>query len=183
MTGSPITRPAADEHDPYYARYIEQVPEGDLLQLLQRQLSDTVALVDTLTDGEGDFRYADGKWSIKEVLGHVADVERVFVYRALCFARGETAGLPGFDENEYVARAKFSGRKLTDLVAELRFVRAATTAFFAGLDAEEVLRRGTANGKPISVRALAYIVAGHERHHATILAERYLPGLRKRRGS
>ena len=180
MTGGRIARPAADEHAPYYARYIAQVPEGDVLELLRRQVDETVALVGKLGEREGDFRYAEGKWSIKEVIGHVADAERIFVYRALCFARGEQAGLPGFEENEYVARAKFAGRKLADLLAELRLVRAATVAFFAGLDAEELLRRGIANRHPYSVRAVAFIVAGHERHHAKILAERYLTALPKR---
>jgi hypothetical protein len=180
MTGSRIARPAAEEYAPYFGRYIEQVPEGDVLDTLRRQVDDTVALVGKVGDGDADFRYAEGKWSIKEVVGHVADTERIMVYRALCFARGEAAALPGFDENEYVARAKFTGRKLGDLLAELRLVRAATVAFFAGLDVEELMRRGTANNRPYSVRAVAYIVAGHERHHAKILAERYLPGLPKR---
>jgi uncharacterized damage-inducible protein DinB len=180
MTGSLIARPAADEYAAYYARYIEQVPEGPILELLRRQVGDTVALLGKLRDRDADFRYADGKWSIKEVIGHVADTERIFVYRALCFARGETAVLPGFDENEYVARAKFAGRTLSDLVAEFRVVRDATLAFFTGLDAEELTRRGTANNNPYSVRSLAFIIAGHERHHARILAERYLPGLAKR---
>jgi len=180
MTGSRIARPAADEYAPYFGRYIEQVPEGDVLELLRRQVDETAALVGKLSDRDGDFRYADSKWSVKEVIGHVADTERIMVYRALCFARGETAGLPGFDENEYVARAKFGGRTLGDLLAELRVVRAATVPFFAGLDAEELMRRGTANNRAYSVRSLAYIVAGHERHHVKIIAERYLPGLLKR---
>ncbi|HTT68530.1 MAG TPA: arsenic resistance N-acetyltransferase ArsN2, partial [Gemmatimonadales bacterium] len=174
MTGVPIARPAADEYAPYYARYIEQVPEGAVLELLERQIGDTAALAGTVGDRDADFRYADGKWSVKEVFGHVADTERIFGYRALCFARGETITLPGFDENEYVARAKFAGRRLSDLVAEFRAVRAATVALFAGLDAEELARRGRANDNPYSVRSLAFIIAGHERHHATILAERYL---------
>jgi hypothetical protein len=161
MTGSRIARPTAAEYAPYFGRYIEQVPEGDVLELLRRQVDDTAALVDKLSDRDADFRYADGKWSIKEVLGHVADTERIMVYRALCFARAETAGLPGFDENEYVARAKFAGRKLADLLAEFRLVRAATVPFFAGLDGEELMRRGTANNRAYSVRSLAYIVAGH----------------------
>jgi len=179
MAGARIERPAPSEHAPYYARYIEQVPEGNVSDLLRLQVDDTVRLLRGLGDRDADYRYADGKWSIKEVVGHVADVERIFVYRALCFARGETAALPGFDENEYVARAKFSGRPLTEMAAEFRQVRAATVAFFGGLDAEELGRRGTANNHPISVRALAFIIAGHERHHVKILTERYLPGLAK----
>jgi len=180
MTGSRIPRPAADEYAPYFARYIEQVPEGDVLDLLHRQVDETVALVSAVGEQDAGYRYAEGKWSIKEVVAHVADTERIMVYRALCFARGETAPLPGFDENAYVARAKFAGRSLRDIVAEFKSVRAATVPFFAGLDAEELQRRGTANNRPYSVRAVAFVVAGHERHHAKILAERYLPGLRKR---
>jgi N-acetylglutamate synthase-like GNAT family acetyltransferase len=180
MAGNRITRPASDEYAPYYARYIEQVPDGPILELLERQVNDTGALLGKLGGRDADFRYAEGKWSVKEVVGHVADTERIFAYRALCFARADATALPGFDENAYVARAKFAGRTLADLVAEFRLVRAATVAFFAGLDAEEVTRRGTANNNPYSVRALAFIIAGHERHHAKILAERYLPGLPKR---
>ncbi len=180
MTASRVARPAADEYAPYFGRYIALVPEGDVLDVLRRQVDDTAALVGKLSDRDADFRYADGKWSIKEVIGHVADTERIMAYRALCFARGETASLPGFDENAYVAHAKFGGRTLDDLVAELRMVRAATVPLFAGLDTEELLRRGTANNRAYSVRSVAYIVAGHERHHASILAERYLPALANR---
>ena len=177
-----IERPAPDEYAPYFAKYVEQVAGDDVLALLRRQVEETAALVGGLDDRQADYRYAAGKWSIKEVVGHVTDTERIMVYRGVCFARGEAAALPGFDENAYVAHAKFGGRRLADLVAELRAVRAATVAFFSGLDAEELLRRGTANARPYSVRAVAYVVAGHERHHATILAERYLPELGKRRG-
>jgi len=175
-----IERPAPEEYAPYFGKYVEQVAGDDVLALLRRQVEETAALVGGLDDRQADFRYAAGKWSIKEVVGHVADTERIMVYRGVCFARGEAAALPGFDENEYVAHAKFGGRRLADLVAELRAVRAATVAFFSGLDAEELLRRGTANGRPYSVRAVAYVVAGHERHHSAILAERYLPGLAQR---
>lgn len=180
MGGTKIERPGSSEYGPYFGEYIARVPDGDVLELLRRQLNETAAMLGKLGDRDADYRYADGKWSIKEVVGHVADAERIMVYRALCFARGDTVHLPGFEENEYVARAKFSGRLLSDLLAEFRAVRAATVAFFSGLDTEELARRGTANDNPYSVRAVAYIVAGHERHHAAILAERYLPGLAKR---
>jgi len=180
MAAGTIKRPLADEYDAYYAQYINLVPDGDVLQHLGRQIEETVRLLGSLSDRDGDFRYAEGKWSIKEVIGHVADTERIFVYRALCFARGEPAGLPSFDENEYVRRAKFASRRLPDLIAELRAVRGSTLEFFAGLDAEESERRGRANNKPYSVRAIAYIITGHERHHAKGLTQRYLPGLGKR---
>jgi uncharacterized damage-inducible protein DinB len=179
MAGVTIGRPSPGEYAPFYATYVDQVPDGDVLDLLRRQVDETARLVGSVREGDADFRYAEGKWSIKEVIGHIADTERIMVYRALCFARGEPAGLPGFDENEYVRRAKFASRRLADLVAELRAVRAATVPFFATLDAEELERKGVANDRPYTVRALAYIVAGHERHHARLLADRYLPVLNR----
>jgi len=179
MAGHAIARPASTEYEPYFARYVDLVPEGDVLELLRRQVAETAALVGTLSDRDADHRYAEGKWSIKEVIGHLADAERIFLYRALCFARGEPKELPGWDENEYVARAKFGARRLPDLVAELAAARAASVAFFAGLDAEELARPGKANQRKYSVRAVAYIMAGHERHHGNILRERYLPGLKR----
>src|SRR4029077_5181557 len=119
-------------------------------------------------------RYAPGKWSIKEVIGHVSDAERVFSHRALRFARGDRTRLPGFDEKAYTPAGRFDARPLPDLAAELDAVRHATIALFAGLDSEALARRGPANNKEVSVRALAYIIAGHERHHVGILRERYL---------
>ncbi|HVO35178.1 MAG TPA: DinB family protein [Gemmatimonadales bacterium] len=180
MAGITIARPASAEYVPYFARYVDLVPEGDILDLLRRQVDETAALVGTLSDRDADYRYAEGKWSIKEVIGHLADAERIFLYRALCFARGEPKELPGWDENEYVARAAFGARALADLVAELKAARAASVSLYAGLDQEELLRKGTANQRGYSVRAVAYITAGHERHHCDIIRERYLPGLKKR---
>lgn len=180
MAAVAIGRPAPTEYVPYFAKYVELVPEGDVLDLLTRQADETAAMIGALSDRDGDFRYAEGKWAIKEVVGHITDTERIFVYRALCFARGEAAGLPAFDENEYVRRANFSSRSLKDLLAELRTVRAATLSFLTGLDAEAIARRGIANKREYTVRAIAYIIAGHERHHVKIITERYLPGLKQR---
>ncbi len=177
MGGTKIERPAAGEYAPYFERYVARVGGGDILEILRRQAGETAAVLAGLSERDAEFRYAEGKWSIKEVVGHVADTERIMVYRAVCFARGERAPLPGFEEDEYVRHAKFGGRRLADLVAEFQAVRAATIPFFAGLDAEELLRTGTANNRPYTVRAVAFIVAGHERHHRAILEERYLPGL------
>ena len=179
MSGTRIARPASDEYAPYFAKYVERIGDGDILDMLRRQVDETAALLAAVSERDAEFRYAAGKWSIKEVVGHVADTERVMVYRAVCFARGEPAPLPGFDENEYVRRARFGSRRLADLVAEFQAVRAATIPFFAGLDAEELQRRGTANDRPYSVRAVAFIVAGHERHHRLMLEERYLAALRR----
>jgi len=172
------TRPAADEHLPYYARYVERVPDGDLLARLERQVAETAALLRALPEGRAAHRYEPGKWSVKEVVGHVADTERIFTYRALRIARADRTPLAGFDENEFVRAAGFDRRTLRELVDELVAVRAATVALYRGLGDEEVGRRGTANGAEVSVRALAWITAGHELHHVTLLRERYDVGAR-----
>ena len=167
------TPPDATEYDPYYGRYIARVPAGDVVHTLDTQLADTLALIDTFGDARAEHRYAPGKWTVKEVVGHLADVERIFAYRALRIGRGDATPLPGFDENAYVAQADFGRRTLGDLAREFEFVRRATVALFAGMTDEALARRGTANGQAITPRALAYIVAGHERHHAVLLRERY----------
>ena len=177
MTTAAIARPHESEYAPYYGKYIALVPDGDLIDVLVRQIEDTAQLLGGVTERDAGFRYADGKWSIREVLGHLADAERVFAYRALRFARGDGTPLPGFDENAFVANARFDARPLEDLVGELRAVRAATVALFAGLAPDELARRGVANQTAMSVRAIAYVIAGHERHHGTILRERYLAAL------
>ncbi len=182
MTRGQITRPAPDEYAPYFRHYVDLVPaeDGDVLEIMRRQPDRTAALVAGLSERDAEYRYAEGKWSVKEVIGHLVDAERIFLYRATCFARGEPNELPGWAEDEYVARAKFGARHLADLVAELKTARADSVAFFSGLDAEELGRRGVANHRNYSVRSIAYIAVGHERHHAQILAERYLPGLGRR---
>ncbi|HEU4641205.1 MAG TPA: DinB family protein [Gemmatimonadaceae bacterium] len=178
MSTTVIQRPAASEYAPYYESYVSVVPAGDLLSMLARQVEETAALLEGLSDEEAGYRYQPGKWSIKEVVGHITDAERIFVYRALCAARGERVELPAFAEDDYVAAARFDRRALRDLVAELRAVRAATVAFFAGLSEEDLARTHVANHRPYTVRALAYIIAGHERHHARLLRERYGLGTR-----
>ena len=175
-----IPRPAADEYAPYYGKYIDRVPavdgDGALAALLDRQLAETRELLAGIAESRASHRYAPGKWSIKEVVGHLADSERVFAYRALRIARGDETPLASFYENAFVPPGRFDDRALPDLVAELEAVRRATVALLRGLPAEAVARRGTASGKTVSVRALAYIIAGHERHHVQILKERYLQG-------
>jgi hypothetical protein len=172
--GALSVRPGADEFAPYYARYIDAVPDGDVLDTLERQLEEMVALLDGFGEARAGHRYAEGKWSVKEVCGHIVDAERIFAYRALCVARGETKSLPGFDENAYVAGAGFDARTLNSLLGELTAVRRATLTLFRHLDASALSRRGTANDTPITPRALAWILAGHERHHQRILRDRYL---------
>jgi len=173
MTAAAIPRPAAAEYAPYYGRYIDKVPDGDLLRMLADQARETQALLAGLSDAKALHRYAPGKWSIKEVIGHVTDAERVFCYRALRFARGDTIALPGFDENAWVPAGNFDARPLGDLAAELDAVRRSSIALLKGLDPAALARRGTASDNPVSVRAIAWIIAGHERHHVALLHERY----------
>jgi uncharacterized damage-inducible protein DinB len=167
-------RPAQDEYAPYYGGYVALVPAGDIVAILATQLDDTLALLRELSDDQALHRYEPGKWSIKEVIGHVIDAERIFGCRALRFARGDTAPLPGFAENAYVPAGAFDGRPLASLLAELAAVRRATVALLAGLPADAWARGGTASNSRVSVRGLAWIIAGHELHHRDILAARYL---------
>ena len=170
-------RPAPSEYNAYYQTYIGAVPDGDLLARLGEQRDSTSALLATIAEADAGYRYAAGKWSIKEVIGHLADAERVFSYRALRVARADATPLPGFDENAWVPPANFDRRTLADLAAEFRAVRESSLALFRGFGNEAWPRMGTASGHPISARALAWIVAGHEVHHLRVLRERYLPHL------
>jgi hypothetical protein len=169
-----IIHPGSDEYAEYYGRYIALVPSGSLITLLDEQGRDTAALLAGIPEAKAGHRYAPGKWSIKEVIGHITDAERVFSYRALSFARGETAPLPSFDENAWAPAGRFDRWPLARLARGLDAVRRATIELFSTLDADALARRGTASGWGVSVRALAYIIAGHERHHVKILKERYL---------
>lgn len=174
MSTATIARPDAAEYAPFFETYVAQVPAGDVLDTLERQSEELPTLLSGLSERDAEYRYAPGKWSIKEVVGHINDAERIFVYRALCAARGERVELPGFDEEAYVTGARFDRRSLPELLAEFRTVRAATLTFFSGLDEDALARAHVANKKPYTVRALAYIIAGHERHHVRLLRERYL---------
>jgi hypothetical protein len=170
----PSGPPAADEFGAYYAGYIGLVPAGeDIVALLARQREATLARFGSVTEGRGAHRYAPGKWSVKEVVVHLSDAERIMVYRALRTARGDDTPLPGYDENAYVPLSGADAQPLAALVTEWGHVRQATVSLFRHLPAEAWTRRGTANGMPISVRALAWIIAGHERHHLRTLADRY----------
>lgn len=169
------TRPAEDEHAPYYAKYVERVPDGDIVLTTGAQLRETLALLEGISEDGAGLRYAPGKWSIKEVVSHVCDAERVFAYRMLRFGRGDETPLAGFDENTYAPAARADSRSLQDLLDELRAVRAATLALENGLPPEAWTRGGTASENYVTVRALAWILAGHELHHRAILRERYLP--------
>ena len=168
------TRPADTEYAPYYSRYVSKVPEGDVVELLRAQLGETLALLRGIPEERAAHRYAEGKWSIKEVVGHMSDAERIFAYRALRFARGDDTPLASFDENAFVRRASFDHRTLASLASELEAVRHATIALYDTMTETEAVRTGIASEVQVTPRALAYIIAGHERHHVAILRERYL---------
>jgi hypothetical protein len=176
MTHSVSGRPQPDEYAPYAQSDIDCVAGGDAVTVLADQAESVLAVLRPLTEKQvSGLRYAPGKWTIKEVLGHLIDDERIFAYRALCVAREDRRPLPGFDENEYVRGADFEERQWGSLLAEYVMVRHATVAFFGGLAPRAWLHRGVVNGYEASVRGLAFHVAGHELHHLRVLRERYLP--------
>jgi uncharacterized damage-inducible protein DinB len=169
--------PAADEYAAYYAGYVVAAAADDVMRLLRAQAAALRAACGALDADGARFRYAPGKWSVKEVIGHIADTERIFQYRLLRIARGDTTPLPGFDENAYVAAAGSDAHPLDELLREFAAVRGATLALVHGLDAAAWARRGTASGAEVSARAVLYILAGHAEHHLRILRERYLSGV------
>jgi hypothetical protein len=168
------TVPDRTEAAEYYFTYIHQVPAGDINAVLHEQLAGTLAFMNAISEDRSRHRYAPGKWSIREVLGHVNDTERLFVFRALWFARGFDTPLPSFDQHVAASAAGADDRSWASLVEEFRAVREATLAFFGHLPAEAWSRRGIASGNPFTVRALAFITAGHVAHHVRVLRERYL---------
>ena len=173
MSPLSLPRPGADESAPFYYGYIDKVPGEQIGEYLASQLREAEQLLAPLDDAAASFRYAPEKWSVKEVLGHICDAERIFAYRLLRIARSDTTPLPGFDEDAYVPPAEFDARPISELVREFKAVRASTIALVEGLPSEAWQRRGQASGKPISTRALAYVMVGHVTHHLGVLGERY----------
>ena len=172
---SPVyDRPGPGEFAPYHKLYVDKVPTGNLLTLYAEQLAEVQKTLKPLSETKAESAYAPGKWTIKEMIGHISDAERVFSYRAMRIARADTTPLPGFDENAWVPPARFTDRTLTSLLDEWVAVRNASIALFAGLPEEAVTRKGQASGFDVSVRGLAYIVHGHLAHHLGVLRERYL---------
>ena len=169
-------RPRETDYASFYAGYVSLVPEEDVLAAIEQQSSATQRLLSSLDDARGAYRYQEGKWSVKQVIGHVIDAERVFGYRALCISRGETQPLPGFDEQEYMREANFDDWRIGDLAESYALTRRANIVQFRNLPKEAWDRRGIASNNPVTVRALAYIIVGHERHHLGVLRERYLVG-------
>jgi uncharacterized damage-inducible protein DinB len=177
QTASPrivvIARPQPDEYAPNYERYIAKLQDQDILAILDQQRRQMLLLLSSRSEADGDLCYAPGKWSVKQVVGHICDSERVFAYRALRFSRGDQTQLPGFDENAWAEHAPWAHRHMEDLIEDYIAVRRATVSLFRNLDEAAWNRRGNANGHEVTVRALAYIIAGHELHHRTMLEERY----------
>ncbi|HUP88655.1 MAG TPA: DinB family protein [Longimicrobiales bacterium] len=172
-----LQRPEPGEYVEYYGNYIARVPDGDLIESLARHADETIALLRQQPAGVLDFAYAEGKWTVKEVVGHVCDAERIFSYRLLRIGRGDETPLSGFDENIYVPAARSGERTLESLLEEFAAVRRSTIALIAGLPEEAWSRSGVANNSPISARAIAYIIGGHELHHREVLQTRYLAHL------
>ncbi|MFW6039617.1 MAG: DinB family protein [Gemmatimonadota bacterium] len=168
-----VGRPGPDEYGAFYAGYVAGVGDVDIVSTLADQAKELGGLLDRLGPGGAAHRYAAGKWSIAEVVGHLADAERIFGMRATCVARGETAPLPGFDENAYVAEGRFDLRTIDNLRREFELLRAANATMFGALSEDRWRRRGTASGSPITVRALAWIIVGHLDHHLEVLRDRY----------
>ena len=166
-------RPADTEFAPFYASYIARVPETDPLLALEAQPAEMHALADRIAPEDELFRYAPDKWSVRQTFGHLIDTERVMGYRAFCIARGEEQPLPGFDEKDYVARADSDERSVKALAHEFAAVRHANLWAIRSWTEDDWTRMGNANGKPVSARAIAYIMAGHVRHHMALLRERY----------
>lgn len=169
-----FTRPSTDEYGGHFGTYINLVQAGNLLDLLAENRDKTTALFSSLSEEQALHRYAPGKWSLKEVLGHMTDTERIMSYRLLRIARGDKTPLPGFDEGEFVEGASFDNDSTADLLEQYNAVRAATIALLKNLTPEAYVRRGIASNTEISARALAHVITGHEMHHVNIVRERYL---------
>ena len=170
-------RPQTTDYAPYFAKYVMLVPDGDFLETLEAQLGALQRVLEPLTDKQGDFRYEPDKWSIKELLGHINDAERIFSYRLLRIARGDQTPLPGFEQDDYVKTANCSDQKLSGLLEEFISVRRATITLVRSLETASWLRRGISSNAPITALALGFVLVGHVTHHQKILEQRYLPVL------
>ena len=172
-----MNRPEATEYADYYANYISKVPGSDVLSVLESQRLQMLQLFAGRSERDGSFRYAPGKWTVKEVLGHIADTERIFAYRALRIARGDQTPLPAFEQDDYVRSGAFGDRTLAGLAEEFGAVRTASVSLLRSFNEEAWSRRGMASQKEVTVRALGFMIAGHQIHHRIILEERYFPAI------
>ncbi len=168
-----IQRPGPGEHPEYMKTYVDKV-EGDVIENLNSGINEFDELLDGRSEAELQYRYEEGKWTIKEILAHIIDAERVFAYRALRIARNDKTDLPGFDHNDYIQYTEANTRSLGSLLRELKSVRAASVKLFENLPLDSLERVGSSSGNPLSVRALAYVIAGHANHHLGVIRERYI---------
>ena len=173
-TATAYLRPQSGENAPYYDRYISLVSGSDILAAFDEQRRQMLLLLSGRTEADGDLRYSPEKWTLKEVLGHLNDTERIMAYRALRISRGDTTPIEGYEQDDYVRNSPFARRPLSDLIEDYIAVRRATVSLFRNLDDAAWTRRGTANKLEVTVRALAYIIAGHELHHRRMIEEKYL---------
>jgi hypothetical protein len=173
-----LTRPLPGEYAEGYAPYLAKAPEGDALALLEAQLGEVTALYAGLSEAQGGYRYAPGKWSLKDLLQHLSDAERIFTYRCLRIGRGDTTPLPGFDENAFADAASADGRSVAELLADFRASRSSTLELFRSLSDAAWVQQGTSNGRNLTARCVPYICLGHTAHHLAVIRERYLPGVK-----
>lgn len=174
MTTSALPRPEAGEYNEYYARYIAMVPEGDIVETLAGEFEETLALLRSVPPEKEEYRYAEGKWSLREVVGHLLDTERLFAFRALWFARGGGGELAGMDQEAWARSSGAASRPLAELLAEWKGLRDANVLMFGSFDAEAGARRGVASGYEVTVRALPWMIAGHELYHRKLIRRDYL---------
>ncbi|WP_257348502.1 DinB family protein [Pseudalkalibacillus decolorationis] len=169
-----LNRPKSSEYNPYLERYIGLVPDDDLLKTLKRQQTEMNDFLKSIPIEKGEYRYEKGKWSLKEVVGHIADIERVMSYYLLVVARGDTTTYPSFDKDSYVSNAEYDRLELSDIITELSVVRQSTISLITCLSDNALMRTGTVMSQPTTARALGYVIAGHELHHREIIKRSYL---------
>ena len=167
-------RPDQSDYAPYYANYIKLVEGEDILKILNDQSKITQDVLNSFSEHKGNYQYADGKWTVKEVVGHLLDTERVFAYRALCIARGEKKSLPGFEQDDYVKEGNFNRRELFELNYEFRLLRESNLLLFRSFAPEMLWKRGFASEASMTVLAILFIIAGHEKHHIKVLRKKYM---------
>lgn len=168
-----MARPSTQDYKEFYHTYVSLVPEDDILEAFSNQTTATLQFLDAIPEDKLDYAYATGKWTVRQVLQHLTDSERIFAYRALCFARKDLTPLPGFDENEYAEAARVAHRDWMDMIEEFQMVRLASEHLFRSLNEEELQRKGMASNAPITVLSLGYIIVGHAMHHQRVMQERY----------
>ena len=169
-----MRHPESNEYPPFYESYIKNVIGSDPLRNLENQYQEIQSILQSLPEVEANYAYSEGKWTVKEVLGHITDTERVMSYRAFCISRKEIRSLPGFEQDDYVKEANFNERSITNLLEDYRAVRKSTISLFKNFTEDMLNQKGTANEKEVSVLALLFIITGHEMHHLKILKEKYL---------